>query len=65
MQFSGTWRFPRPLEGERDRVRGCPGTVHDPHPSPLPGQGEGAKGKMHGPGRSQEDLSIVYDLATI
>ena len=30
-------------------MRGCPGTVHDPHPSPLPSQGEGAKGKLHGP----------------
>jgi hypothetical protein len=38
IQFSGTWHFPRPRVGERVRVRGCPGAVHNPHPNPLPSQ---------------------------
>jgi hypothetical protein len=36
IQFSGARYVPRPLTGERARVRGLLGVVDDPHPSPLP-----------------------------
>ena len=49
IQFSGTWRFPRPLEGERGRVRGCPGHGARPSPQPSPWPGRGGKRKTAWP----------------
>jgi hypothetical protein len=45
MQFSGARYVPRPLAGERVRVRGLLGVADDPHPRPLPTQGEGVRAK--------------------
>src|SRR4029453_8310149 len=46
-------------------TRGPQRAGHDPHPSPLPGQGEGNVGKLPGPvfpllGRGEDVITVRY-----